>query len=288
MSGKASPTALRTTVECPHCGFKQLESPHAKSTFCRKCSNHYGLEKPEPPPREARPSFLARLGALLGRKKTREIRCFHCEGRQTVSTSATSSLCPHCSTYIDLTNFKIKTAFSRSLETQGVVHVTAKGDLTSTRVACGEAYIQGKMRGTLVCTGEARIKLKGKLHGALEVAQLIVEKRSDVEAVRPIHAESAQISGKISARLHVDGTVTIKKKGWLEGTVYAKGIVVEKGGIFLGELVIGQRELSQPDLLPLDPLDPPPPSKDGHEPTGGEPADENADDGGPMLKFGVG
>ena len=31
---------------CPHCGFTQEESVSAKTTFCRKCQQHYSLERP--------------------------------------------------------------------------------------------------------------------------------------------------------------------------------------------------------------------------------------------------
>lgn len=291
MSGKAPQTAGRITVECPHCGFKQLESPYAKSTFCRKCSEHYELGKRQPESRETRPSLFARFGGLFARNKNRDITCFRCGREQTISTSAKSSLCPHCSTYVDLTDFKIKTTFSRSLETQGMVHITAKGDVSSARIACGDALIQGKLRGNLVCTGNARIKLKGKLLGSLDVKQLTIERRSEIEAIRSIKAKSVQVSGKISARLHVDGTVTVTKRGWLEGTVYAKGINIEKGGVFLGELVIGSQELSQPELIPLDPPpaepsapapSPAPPASAG--PSAGPSSD--LDEG--TLKFGVG
>jgi len=253
--GKTPQPAGRVAVECPHCGFKQLESPFAKSTFCRKCSEHYELGKPkaEPKPSEGRTSLLARFGGLFARNTTRDITCFHCGAVQTVSNSATSSLCPHCSTYIDLSDFKIAAAFSRSVETQGKVRILPKGDVTSARIACSEAYIQGKLRGNLFSTGEVRVKLKGKLPGGLDVNRLVIERRSEVEAVRAIKARSVEVAGKLSARLHVDGTVTIAKKGWLEGTVYAKGINVEKGGVFLGELIIGRQELSQPELLPMEP-----------------------------------
>ena len=178
---------------------------------------------------------------------------------QTVSSSAKSSICPACSAYIDLSDFKISSTFSRSLETQGRVHVTSKGDVTSAKISCGEAYIEGKLRGNLVCTGEAHIRMKGKLLGALDVKKLIFDKRCEVEIIRPVKAQAVEVSGKVSAHLHVDGTVTITKRGWLEGTIYAKGINVEKGGVFMGELVIGRTEMSQPELLPLDPPSPAPP-----------------------------
>jgi len=43
--------------------------------------------------------------------------------------------------------------------------------------------------------------------------------------------------------------VTIYKKGSLEGDVTAKAITVEKGGVFSGQLVIGQADLMQGELL---------------------------------------
>ena len=54
------------------------------------------------------------------------------------------------------------------------------------------------------------------------------------------------MSGEIIAQT----IVTIHKKGSLEGNVTAKAITVEKGGIFLGRLVIGQADLMQGELLP--------------------------------------
>ena len=250
MSGKTPQSAAKSTIECPHCGFKQLESPFAKSTFCRKCSEHFDIGKTPPRQEEERLSFFDRVGELFGRKKTRDISCFKCGAAQTISNSAKSSLCPHCSTYLDLTDFKIKTAYSRSIETQGMVHITSKGDVTSATIACGEAYVYGKLRGNLMCSGETHLKLKGKFNGSLDVNKLIIERRSDIEALRPIKARSVEVAGKISGRFQVNGTLTITKKGWLEGSVVAKGINIEKGGVFFGDLTIGHGEMAQPDLIP--------------------------------------
>jgi len=54
------------------------------------------------------------------------------------------------------------------------------------------------------------------------------------------------MSGEIIAQT----IVTIHKKGSLEGNVTAKAITVEKGGIFSGQLVIGQAAFTQGELLP--------------------------------------
>ena len=200
--------------------------------------------------RNERPTLLARFGAFLSRHKTRQITCFDCAAVQTVSSSSSSSLCPNCSAYIDLSDFKINTVFSRVIQTQGTVTIGSKADVTSSKVACREAYLKGKLRGNLLCTGTAHIKLKGKITGFLEAGHVAVAKRSEVEFVRTVKARSMEIAGKVSANLQVDGTVKITKRGRLEGTVHAKGIVVEKGGVFQGELIIAPASLNHPALSP--------------------------------------
>jgi cytoskeletal protein CcmA (bactofilin family) len=153
------------------------------------------------------------------------------------------------------------------IQTQGTVTIGAKADVTSSKIACREAFIEGKLRGNLLCTGTAHVKWKGKIPGAIEARQLLVVKRSEVEFVRPVKVKSAEISGKVSANLHVDGTVKITKRGWLEGTVYARGIVVEKGGVFLGELIIGEPSFVQPELATAaEPYSPKTPVKTSKQP----------------------
>ena len=275
MSGQTPQSAGKVALTCPHCGFKQLESPFAKSTFCRKCGEHYEPGKRKPVLRNERPSFFARVSKFLSGQKTREITCFDCGAVQTVSSSSTSSLCPQCSAYIDLSDFKINTAFSRMIQTQGVVKLGSKADVTSSKVACREAYVEGKLRGNLLCTGTAQVNYKGKISGSIEARTIVITKRSDVEFVRPLKARSIEIAGKVSANLQVNGTVKIVKRGRLEGTVHAKGIVIEKGGIFLGELIIGNTAMTQPELEPLaeqtapalpKPARPPKPGNDDRQP----------------------
>ena len=117
-------------------------------------------------------------------------------------------------------------------------------------MACREACLKGKLRGNLLCTGTAHIKWKGKISGSLEAGHIAIAKRSEVEFVRIVKARSMEIAGSVSANLQVDGTVKITKRGRLSGSVHAKGIVVEKGGIFQGELVITPTSLAQPALSP--------------------------------------
>jgi len=234
----------KISADCPHCGFSQLESPYAKSTFCRKCGQHYNVEKPLHKEAEMvrGPSIFDKISKIVAGEKIRKIRCFSCGHRQEVSSAAQSSLCPSCGSYIDLRDLKISGPFGRSVQTQGEIHVTSKGELTSARAGCGSAIIEGKLRGTLVCTGLVHVRTHGKIPGGIETHELVIDKKCDAEFVRPIKAHSVEINGKISARITCETAVTINKGGYLEGIVYARSISVEKGGVFSGELFIGQTD----------------------------------------------
>ncbi|MDQ3622578.1 MAG: polymer-forming cytoskeletal protein, partial [Verrucomicrobiota bacterium] len=245
MAKKNTPKQIeKISADCPHCGFSQLESPYAKSTFCRRCGEHYSIEKlllKETTSLKG-PSLFDRLGKLLARETVREVACLSCGTRQQLSSAAQSSICPQCGSYMDLRDFKITGPFGRSVQTQGDVVVTSKGDVSSARITCGSAFIEGKLRGALVCTGTLRMKVQGKVLGSIEAQDLIIEKRCAAEFVRPLKVQRVEINGKISARIMCEGQVTINKHGSLDGTVYARAISIEKGGIFSGELFIGQHE----------------------------------------------
>lgn len=255
MATPARNPAGKVSVECPHCGFKQLESVFARTTYCRKCSEHFSLDNkqvqaPAPTPGASEGSIFSRLARLVQREQIRTIRCFACNAPQQVSSFAKSSICPQCSAYIDLRDFKITAIYSRSIETQGTIVIASKGDITSSKIICGNAIIHGKLHGNLICMGTTRIKTKGRLLGGVDSHELVIEKGTDAEFVRQLKASTAEINGKISARIMAD-VVKIGKTGALEGTVYAKSISVEKGGIFHGELFIGKQELLQEELIPV-------------------------------------
>jgi cytoskeletal protein CcmA (bactofilin family) len=230
-----------------------MESVYAQSTICRQCSSHFEIGKPSAPAASTPAgnlggSIIDRFQKLLRREKIRTIRCLHCRAPQQVSSFATSTMCPQCSMYLELKDFKIATPYSRNITTQGSVYIAPKGDVTSTKVACGEATIHGKLHGNLVCTGTVRVKVRGKLSGSIDAQHVIIEKGAAMELMRTIKAHRLEIHGQMSARVMCD-SVAIGKTGALEGTVYARSIAVEKGGIFHGELYIGKQELEQPELL---------------------------------------
>ena len=244
-------------MECPHCGNPQMEPASAKSTYCRKCSSHIDLVKTQAggPPESLRSFFFKKIESLLGHETTKIARCPKCGVTRQVDGMEKSIICAECGTHMDLRDFKISALHSANIHTQGFVEVTAKGELNCQKVTCSEAIIEGQVHGTLTCD-TARVKYKGMLFCGIETRELIVEKGADTELSRPAKVASAQINGRFSARIMAEGAVTVGRTGWLEGVVYAKAINIEQGGVFQGELFIGQKEMAQPDLLPAEGSDP--------------------------------
>jgi cytoskeletal protein CcmA (bactofilin family)/ribosomal protein S27E len=254
---KSSPAKL--SVECPHCGFKQMEYAAAKSTMCRQCGRSFSPNAPRPGPQVVskeepspapEPTGFRKIEGLWNRQRSRLIACFECKRRHEVSDAATSTNCPGCSAHIDLRDYKVTTSFSRSIRTRGDVHLTAKGDLSSTSVVCNAALIEGKLRGNLQCEESAVLDFVGKIPGRLSATYICIERKADVQFFRRVRVGNIDIKGRMTGEIIATGAVNIHKTGLLEGNVTAKSIVIDKGGLFSGQLAIGQVDLTQGELLP--------------------------------------
>ena len=141
-----------------------MEYAAAKSTMCRQCGAHFVPSAPKlqaaaSPQRRTRRArcrsvALAKTGGLLEQDTTaRSSSVLIARPRRKSVPPRTSTICPKCSKHIDLRDYKITTSFSRSIRTHGQVHLTAKGDLSSSNVICRSALIEGKLRGNLHCLG---------------------------------------------------------------------------------------------------------------------------------------
>jgi cytoskeletal protein CcmA (bactofilin family)/ribosomal protein S27E len=254
----ANPSPVKVSAECPHCGFKQMEYAAAKSSICRQCGRSFSPFVPKPglklrtreeasAPESS--SILGRFEDFWKRQRSSVIECFECKRKQQVCGAATSTICPACSAHIDLRDYKITSAFSRSIRTRGDVHLTGKGDLASSSVVCRSALVEGRLRGNLHCDDTATVNYSGKIPGRISARHIIIDRKADVHCFRRVRAWSIEIKGKMSGEIIAQTMVTVHKKGSLEGDVTARAITVEKGGMFSGQLVIGQVSLAQGELL---------------------------------------
>jgi cytoskeletal protein CcmA (bactofilin family) len=249
-----------------------MEYAAAKTTMCRQCGGSFApaaAPRPEfklrareevaPAPAsvsasgEAALSLRRKIDGIWGKQRNLVVECFDCKATQDVISSATSTTCPKCSAHLDLRDYKITTNFSRAIRTHGEVHVTARGDLSSSNVVCRSALIEGKLRGNLHCAGTVTINYSGKIPGRLTADHVLIERKSEVQFFRTLNVKSIEIRGQMTGQVMAETVVVIHRNASLDGDVTAKAISVEKGGMFSGQLVIGSSGLKQAELLPQNP-----------------------------------
>ena len=195
---------------------------------------------------------MRRFDGLWKQQRNTVVECFECKRKQEVSGAASSTICPSCSAHIDMRDYKITTTFSRSIRTTGNVHITSKGDLSSSSVRCRRALVEGRLRGNLQCAERAIIDVSGKIPARLSAREVVIEKRRDVHFFRRVRVVNIEIRGRMSGEIIAEGLVTVRKHAVLEGNVTAKAINVEKGALFSGALIIGRANLQQGELLSAD------------------------------------
>ena len=251
-----------------------MEYAAAKSSICRQCGRSFTpfIPKPglklrtaeeTPPAQETSSSIFGKLEDFWKRQSSSVAECFECKRKQQVSGAATSTICPSCSTHIDLRDYKITSGFSRSIRTRGNVHLSGKGDLGSSSVECRSALIEGRLRGNMHCD-TATINYSGKIPGRISGRLVVIERKADIHCFRTLRAEHIEIKGRMSGEI-VAQSVTVRKKGSLEGDVTARAISVERGGVFSGQLAIGQIDLAQGELLGEQEAIPPRPPESGFQ-----------------------
>ncbi|MEO5722518.1 MAG: polymer-forming cytoskeletal protein [Chthoniobacterales bacterium] len=274
----ANSSPAKLSVECPHCGFKQMEYAAAKSTMCRQCGGAFApADAPKPefklrareakaPAPAAAPaetsaslpgaSFLQKFEGLWAKQRNSVVQCFDCKATQDITSAATSTTCPKCSAHLDLRDYKITSSFSRAIRTHGDIHVTARGDLSSSNVVCRSAVIEGKLRSNLHCAETCTVSQSGRIPGRLSANHLLVERKADVQFFRTVRVKSIEIRGHMVGEVVAETVVVIHRNASLDGNVTAKSISVEKGGMFTGQLIIGSSGLQQAELLPATPETP--------------------------------
>lgn len=256
-----------------------MEYAAARTTMCRQCGGAFAPAAPKAEPkvrivREETPAaavvneagaLLRKFEGLWTRQRDEVVECFDCKAKQQVTTAASSTTCPKCSAHLDLRDYKITTSFSRAIRTHGQVHVTARGDLSSSNVVCRSALIEGKVRGNLHCAGTVTINFTGKIPGRISADHMVVERKASVQFFRRVAVRSLEVRGEMSGEVSAETIVEIRRNAALDGDVTAKAINVEKGGMFSGQLVIGSSRLEQAELIPGEGAQPVAEAKQDHD-----------------------
>jgi cytoskeletal protein CcmA (bactofilin family) len=134
------------------------------------------------------------------------------------------------------------------VDTRGLLKIGAKGSLSNPWIICGSARIEGAFHGHLRCEGEVRLNMQKPCTGRITADSILVEKKASIECSQPLEADSITIQGTLRGAIHCNGIIQILSGGSLEGPVTSRAMVVEKGGIHVGECRIQPPSAPEPAI----------------------------------------
>lgn len=220
----------KAPVVCPRCGHQQLEPPQAISSNCRNCGEYLRVQELLKPVRKAEAKA----------PDQRRVSCFDCGTEQDVPAAAQSAMCKRCSSYIDLKDYTIANAVSKNFKTKGRFVVEKKGYVFNTDVIAREIVVRGQVIGKLAAEETLTIYSTAEIKGKFRSRLLIIPAENAFHSGAGVEVDSVDIQGEWVGALKASGTVRVRAAARLFGDVEAQHLVVEEGGVIVGNMRIRQ------------------------------------------------
>lgn len=180
-------------------------------------------------------------GALT-KDPPRVVRCFECDATHKVAAASTSTICPSCSTYLDLRNIGIKDRTNQRIRTRGDVVVEKKGALLGTSITCGHLTVHGTVSGSIYASGDLILKADQRIIGEVRCRRFVLEKRCEVHCLQPVHAEEMELHGHATGHFFATKSIILHRHAVLDGNVTAQSISVEPGAVLNGQVLVQHPE----------------------------------------------
>jgi cytoskeletal protein CcmA (bactofilin family) len=183
-------------------------------------------------------------GGTAGESR-RVVMCFECQATHKVAIASASTICPGCSTCIDLRNVEINDRTNRRIRTRGDVVVLKKGALLGSSIHCGNLTVYGSVAGSIHAAGYIRLKSDGKFLGEVRCRRFILERKCEVQCLQPVYAEEVEIHGRAGGHFRASRCITLSRHASLTGSATAQSITVEPGAVLNGTV-----KVQSPDAAP--------------------------------------
>ena len=224
-------------VVCPHCGAKQLEPRGVISTYCRTCSGHFS------PGTQATAIVVSPaqiVSASVSRKtRDRRVACHACRHIQRAHHGVLEAPCRRCGSIMSYREVEISAHSTREVSTHGRLWVTRKGFLNSTRVQCASAQIDGRISGRVQCSGLLRLGGADQCKAQIHTDSLLVDRGANIQLAYTAMIGDGVIRGRVVGDIVCTGSLRIAKHGILLGEVETRGLTVDRGGIYSGDVRVG-------------------------------------------------
>jgi cytoskeletal protein CcmA (bactofilin family) len=191
-------------------------------------------------PMVGRTALLSNAPAPAGafKEAPRVVVCFECNASHKVAGASTSTICPSCSTYLDLRDIEIKERTNQRIKTRGNVVVQKKGALLGTSVHCGDLTVHGSVAGTIYAAGEVHLKTDGKIMGEIRCRRFILYRKCEVHCLQPVYAEVVEIHGRVTGHFHASRCIILSRHASLTGSAKAQSISMEPGAVLNGQVQV--------------------------------------------------
>lgn len=191
-------------------------------------------------PMVGRAALLSNAPSQAGafKEAPRVVVCFECNASHKVAGASTSTICPSCSTYLDLRNIEIKDRTNQRIKTRGNVVVQKKGALLGTSVHCGDLTVHGSVAGSIYAAGEVHLKTDGKIIGEIRCQRFILDRKCEVHCLQPVHAEVVEIHGHVTGHFHATQCIILSRHASLTGSAKAHSISMEPGARLNGQVQV--------------------------------------------------
>lgn len=206
-------------------------------------------------PMVARASSFSRtpLTGTAGKSPPRVVLCIECDAVHKVAPASTSTICPGCSTYIDLRDIGIKDRTNQRIRTRGNVTVEKRGALLGSSIHCGNLTVHGIVAGSIYASGDVVLKTDGKIIGEIRCRRFVLDRKCEVQCIQPVHAEVVEIHGRVSGHFRATRLITLSRHASLTGSATARTISVEPGAVLNGQILVQPPESVHHAAAPILP-----------------------------------
>lgn len=225
-----------------------MEARAAFSAVCRSCGLYWRVQEMLKP--------AAKTAALA--PEQRHITCFDCKAELDVATTAQSTMCKKCSSYIDLHDYSINSAVSKNFKTKGSFVIQPTGYVFNSETVAADAVIKGRFIGKLTAE-RLTIYSTAQIKGSFSAGCLVIPAGNQFRWAGEIRVGAAEIEGELTAELVVDTSIHVGGSGRLFGTVKALTMVADTGAIVVAEGRFGTQPLGIDPQRPALGMGEPPP-----------------------------
>lgn len=169
---------------------------------------------------------------------TREVVCYECGRKSQIPVAALSAHCVYCHTHLNTADVTLKPGSRRlTIRTLGDVCIPAHVELSHLSIVCKNLVVSGRASGSLKCTGALVLRGHAVVEGQLQALTLEVAAGAQAKCSPAVSAETAQVEGSLTGRVHCSGTLYIGSSGALEGDCRAERLSIAPGGRHTGSWI---------------------------------------------------